>query len=580
MARIQNKCPICNVYADEKDHTLLPSPINLRVVNLVCGHSYTEKIEPQKDWEKVETFENFGKKHKLFKYQGEGYEFARESGFRALIADEPGLGKTFQALVCIRLHPELLTPTLIVCKSALKLQQQRASLQMLGMEFLSEIITSSKDRPSGLFPITIATFDILWRISKKQNEAREKKESELRRELKLTEWDVIPESHQHLLPDVDNPFTKFGYKLCILDECQQIKNPNSRRAQQVIDICKNIPHVIATSGSPIENNAGEYFTILNILRPERFRNYDDYVTNYCDYYEGSYGKKVGGIRDIEHFKEQTKDFIIRRKMADVQSDLPKLYRKFIPCEFASEKLQREYAELQKEFSKYFYENEGSEDFQQGILARIAKMRHVTGISKVPFAVEYITDLMNDTKDKLVVFTHHLDVAQVLNIRIMRELDAMRLTGSSIKNPVMYTADLDMQQRDNVVNEFINDSDCRIFIASTIAAGEGLDGLQKTAQHCIVLERQWNPKKEEQAEKRLQRIGSIGTKDGDYEGRIDADYIMVAGTIDEYFAKLVEIKRSNVNQTLDHTESDYNESSLIKELASVLAQKGSKEWKLK
>lgn len=582
MARIQKTCPVCNKPADEHDHLILPSPINLLLINLKCGHSYTEKIEEKKDWEKVETYEMFGgKNYKLFPYQGEGYEFARESGFRTLIGDEPGLGKTAQAFTCIRLHPEELTPALIVCKSALKIQQLRAALQWLGPEFLPEIISSSKDRPSGIFKITIVTYDILWRIVKAQTKVREEKELEIRTQLGLGEWQVIPEEYEKDLPVIENPFSTYGFKLVILDECQQIKNQSSKRAQQVRDICKSVPHIIATSGSPIENHAGEYFTILNILRPERFRNYKDYIENYCDYYDTAYGPKVGGIKDIEYFKEQTKDFIIRRKKIDVQVNLPKLYRKFISCEFASEKLQREYAELQEEFSKYYYENEGSDDFQQGILARIAKMRHMTGISKVPFTVEYVMDLMNDTNEKVILFTEHLDVAQVINIRLIKELEEMRKSGSNIKNPLQYTADLNTIRRDEVKTEFMRDKDARILLASTKAAGEGLDGLQTVCQHILMVERQWNPKKEEQAEARVQRIGSMGTvESGEELGRIDADYILVAGTIDEYFTEIVEVKRANVDQTLDGQEYNFAESSLIKELGAVLAQKGAKKWRLK
>lgn len=584
MARIQKQCPICNLPADEKSHTLLPAPINLRIVNLVCGHSYTEAIAAKKDWEKITTYPQFtsGKEHHLFPYQGLGYEFARESGFRCLIGDEPGLGKTYQALACIRLHPELLTPALIVCKSALKIQQLRASLQLLGPEFLPEIINKSTDRPSGLFKITIVTYDILWRIVKKQNEAREAKEIELREKLGLSEWDVIPEEYQKELPVVENPFAVYGFKYVILDECQQIKNQSSRRAQQVRDICRNIPHIVATSGSPIENNAGEYFTILNILKPERFRNYKEYLENFCDYYQGQYGVKVGGIRDIENFKNHTNDFIIRRKMADVQQDLPKLHRKFINCEFATDKLQREYEALQQEFSKYFYENEGEADFQQGILARIAKMRHLTGISKIPFVVEHTMDIMNDTNEKVILFTEHIDVADIINLKLISELEELRKAHCTIANPIRFTSDLDSVQRDNIVQEFINDPSKRILIASTKAAGEGLDGLQKVCKHIIMVERQWNPKKEEQAERRVQRIGSLETRTDDSAelGYIAADYIITVNSIDEYFTEIVEIKRANVDQTLDGKEYDFHESSLIKELSAVLAQKGSKKWKLK
>jgi hypothetical protein len=203
---------------------------------------------------------------------------------------------------------------------------------------------------------------------------------------------------------------------------------------------------------------------------------------------------------------------------------------------------------------------------------------MAGISKVPFAVEYITDFVNDTNKKIVIFLEHQDVHGTLNLRLCKEFADMRLAGSSIKDPINYTADLNSQQRDNVVQDFINDPDIRVFIASTKAAGEGLDGLQKVASDCIILERQWNPKKEEQAERRVRRIGSLGT--GQDEARIDAHYIMLVGTIDEYMTELVEQKRANVDQTLDGTESNWNEASLMQELAETLARKGAKKWKLK
>jgi SNF2 family DNA or RNA helicase len=111
----------------------------------------------------------------------------------------------------------------------------------------------------------------------------------------------------------------------------------------------------------------------------------------------------------------------------------------------------------------------------------------------------------------------------------------------LKIQFSYTAEMNGAQRDAAVTQFIEDPDCRIFQASTLAAGEGLDGLQRVAEDCILLERQWNPKKEEQAEKRVQRIGAVGT--GDSEKKIIAHYILSDGTIDEYFTELVEKKRA-------------------------------------
>lgn len=574
MAKLQNKCETCGKLLIEKSVELLPD-FGIKMVTPECGHSYTLPIHEKAEWEDVETF--FGRKDKLFAYQGAGYEFVRDANFRALIGDAPGLGKTAQSLVTVRLHPDILTPCLVVVKAALIYQYVSAVNRWCGPEFMPQVIKSTKDFPNPLFPIVIVTYDLLNRFSKNAIEAAEKKEKEIREELGLDEWAVIPEERQAEIPSIENPFKSFNFQCVILDECQQIKNPLSKRAQQVREICRNVPHIIATSGSPIENHAGEYFTILNILKPERFYNYKHYVENYCDFYMNSRGAyKIGGLRDLQWFRERTSDFIIRRKMEDVLPDIPKLNRKFVECGFASKKIQADYEAMEQEFSDYFYEHEGEQDFQQHILARIAKLRHKAGINKIPFAVEYVTDFINDTNKKIVIFAHHTDVQEMLNIGLTKECEAMRAIGSDIQNPILFLGEMNALQREAAKKKFMTEPSARIFIASLLAAGEGLDGLQTVCSDCILLERHFNPKKEEQAEKRIQRIGAMG----DALSWINAMYILSVGTIDEWFTELVEVKRANVDQTLDGAEYAWDEQSLTMELAATIARKGNKKWKLK
>ena len=88
-----------------------------------------------------------------------------------------------------------------------------------------------------------------------------------------------------------------------------------------------------------------------------------------------------------------------------------------------------------------------------------------------------------------------------------------------------------------------------------------------------LERQWNPANEEQAEARLERMGQLADK-------VTAIYWVAVQTIDEYFAELVEQKRYYFKQTMGDTEAiKWDETSLMKELMEVLAQKGLKKWSL-
>jgi SNF2 family DNA or RNA helicase len=81
----------------------------------------------------------------------------------------------------------------------------------------------------------------------------------------------------------------------------------------------------------------------------------------------------------------------------------------------------------------------------------------------------------------------------------------------------------------------------------------------------MMERQWNPSKEEQAEGRIVRIGQTASK-------LTCTYMQVINTIDDDLGKLVEKKRAMKANVLDGKETDWNESSLIRELAEILANR--------
>lgn len=571
MPKLELTCPVCKKKADEKSHQILKE-LSLRIVNLQCGHSYTEKLLQRKNWEELEA--QYGAPDHLYPYQGAGYEFARKSGFRALIADEPGLGKTIQTLACLKFHPDELLPCLIIVKSALKLQYMKAIIRWLGMDFMPQIISESSDRPNSMFPITITTYDLLWRMSKKEVEKAEKAEKEIRARLGLSEFSPIPENEKSKVPEIKNHFKEYGYKTVILDECQQIKNPTSKRAQMVREVCSGIPHILASSGTPIKNNAGEYFTILNILRPEKFRNYKDYLVNFCEFYESAHGEKVGGIRDPEYFRQMTEDFIIRRTKSEVLPDLPPVVRKFTECEFASKKMEQDYNQAAEEFSEFFYENEDDNEQWSNILAKMAKLRHKAGLNKIPFVTEQVIEFLLDTERtrKIVIFTHHIDVADMMRASLIKR---MKEENINLSEPLMYQSG-NMDKRQQVLEDFMNLDDSRILIASTLASGEGVDGLQRVCSDCIIMERQWNPANEEQVEARFSRIGAKGKSEG---GSVSANYPLSTGTIDEYFTELVEQKRATMSQVLDGVQSQWDQNSLFKELAETLARKGSKKWRL-
>ena len=314
------------------------------------------------------------------------------------------------------------------------------------------------------------------------------------------------------------------------------------------------------SGTPIKNNAGEYFTVLNLVRPRQFPHYARFVEQDCDSYSNGWGYKIGGLKNPDKFHEETKDFIIRRTKDEVLKDLPEFSRRFNHVELDG-KVKKIYAGLLSELEDILYDDEM--DASQAGAAKIVimtKMRHITGLSKVPAVAEFVQDFIESTDRKITVFTHHQDVMDLLAAEVY---DLTKI------KPLLMKGSLSSDDRHKLTMKFKDDNASRIMIASTLAAGEGLN--LQFCSDAIMMERQWNPANEEQAESRFHRYGQ--------KNAVNVDYTLCSETIDEYFTEIVEQKRAYVAGALDNKEIQWNENSLMADLAMILVTKGKKAWKL-
>jgi SNF2 family DNA or RNA helicase len=352
-------------------------------------------------------------------------------------------------------------------------------------------------------------------------------------------------------------------KTIIIDECQRVKNHLSDRAKAVQRIAKQTPHIISMSGTPIKNNAGEYFTVLNLTKPTLFPHYQKFLDNYCDFYSNGWGNKVGGLKDVERFHEDTKDIIIRRTKSEVLKDLPSLERKFHHVEL-DRKLNKAYAAAMQELDDMLYSDGSEFEKATNTIAIMSKLRHITGISKVENCIDFVTEFLLSTDRKIVIFTHHQDVMSMLEA----QLNQWCKEGDFGAVCTLHSG-LDSNARARLVEEFKNNHSRKLMIASTLAAGEGLN--LQFCSDAVILERQWNPANEEQVEGRFHRFGQLNN--------VSITYMLASGTIDDYFTQLVEQKRAIVAATLDNKTIEWNQQSLMKELAEILVTKGRKAWSL-
>ena len=119
---------------------------------------------------------------------------------------------------------------------------------------------------------------------------------------------------------------------------------------------------------------------------------------------------------------------------------------------------------------------------------------------------------------------------------------------------------DSNNRQPAIDTFQTDPDCMVFIAST-AMGMGVT--LTAASNALFVERQWTPGIEEQMEDRLHRIGQTGS--------VFIHYMLIENSIDEKMDRLVENKRSILNEVVDGSKQRDKGESIINELLSELSK---------
>lgn len=514
---IHLKCPTCGKVAKEKTRLRLDNVGKVFVI-LECNHAIMEDSSV-----KIVTSDLVSSDGRSpYAFQVENAEFVEKSNYRALIADEPGLGKTISALLTIHRDKENTLPALFLVKSGLRAQFFNEITRWLGPRYAPQVIETSREKAYPGFMTYVCSLDLLSRLN--------------------------------------GTFDDVNIKLVVVDECQLIKNSEAKRTQEVRKLVKGISKVLFLSGTPIKNKPEEYFTVLNICRPTMFPTLAGYIQHwlYTDY-RGGYVKTMG-LRSPERFHTYTSDFIIRHRKSDVLPDLPRVDRRLFYTNL-NDSEQNNYNTVVDQFVDYVddHDEKGGLDYYQNILVYFSRMRHITGQAKVRSAFDKAVEFLEETDRKLTIFCHHKDVLAQLQFDLMEWCEE-----NDQPAPVSLTSDMNMDQRAEAVEKFRTTA--RILLASTLASGEGLN--LQFCSDAIMLERQWNPANEEQAECRFERIGQTNN--------IFVQYFIALGTIDEYFTELVERKRAMINAAMNGTAVAWNEQEMMKDLVNTIVTKRNNE----
>jgi SNF2 family DNA or RNA helicase len=555
VSRLQDRCPECGLVAKEKFafETTDKEGNRVKLITLECYHIIKKVYPKETAFDKIvsngwkDEVKNCNHEwnstqcskcgeYRLYNFQIDGAKFIESAlsvAKGAGIFDEMGLGKTIQALAYIYFHHKTCTPVLFIVKSGIKFQWFKEIVRWLGPDFLAQVISTGKDYVYPNLKCYIISYDLLRRFP------REKLDT-------------------------------LGIRLVVLDECQQIKNPDSTRTQEVRRILKSpLVKVIPLSGTPWKNRGSEFFPVLNMLDPMKFYSHQGFLNRWVNVYWDGNRRKEGGIRNPERFKEFVKDIIIRRERTEVMKELPLINR--TKLSFQLEAMEKQVYESEvSEFVKWYnqYIIDGTEESIDGLelLAKMSRMRHLAGLGKIPATLGFVEEFIEDTDRKLVIFVHHKDVGRILYDELKKKYD--NGTDSELRIPIRkLTAEMSGEERFLVQEEF-NTTPRMILVASTLASGEGLN--LQTGSDCIMHERQWNPANEEQAEGRFIRIGQKADT-------VNATYVEADDTIDIHFDVIVERKRRQFHEVMNRGEAPrWNESEIMRELAATIVAKFNKD----
>jgi non-specific serine/threonine protein kinase len=313
--------------------------------------------------------------------------------------------------------------------------------------------------------------------------------------------DLVITTYALLRRDLEE-LQKHEYGCIVLDEAQNIKNPNTITARSVRKLESDLR--ICLSGTPIENNLFELWSLFEFLMP-------GFLGSQHSFQRGIVKPIKDGDEDtLDFLRSRVKPFILRRTKSEVAKDLPPKVENVQYCALAEEQLDL-YAALASRLKEQVLKDvdeKGMAKSQMSILDALLKLRQICchprllkldmpGVStnlpsgKFDAFKDMIADIV-EGGHKVLVFSQFVQM-----LKIIRSWLTINQT------PFCY---LDGASKDRLeqVDSFNNDPDIPIFLISLKAGGTGLN--LTAADYVIHYDPWWNPAVENQATDRTHRIG--------------------------------------------------------------------------
>ncbi|WP_404311490.1 DEAD/DEAH box helicase [Agrococcus terreus] len=459
----------------------------------------------------------------LMHHQAELVQAARDGHRTFLLADEPGLGKTAQALLAAQAADAF--PLLVVAPSVVKINWAREVERWIPGR-RAAVVQGDGDTLDAFADVVIVNYEVLDRH---------------------IGW-----------------LGQFGFRGMVVDEAHFIKNMRSKRSRHVLQIAAALrerignPLLMALTGTPLINDIEDFGAIWRFLGWIDEKEPNALLTDRLE----DIGLTPMDRAFYPAARRAVIDMgIVRRRKLDVAADIPARRIADIPVELddaavrsirAAERelvdrmLRRYDAAMEQRPADQRYEGLVDGDLvrriarsevetnETGTGENVFALARRIGRAKAELAADYAGQLAHSV-GKVVFFAKHIDVLDA----------AERTLAKAGIRTVSIRGDQTPTQRQAAIDAFTNDEGVQVIVCSLLAAGVGVN--LQTAADMVLAELSWTDAEQTQAIDRIHRIGQSMP--------VTVWRILAAQTIDTRIAELLDEKAGLVGRAIDGAAGD-------------------------
>ncbi|OEU14438.1 SNF2_N-domain-containing protein [Fragilariopsis cylindrus CCMP1102] len=317
---------------------------------------------------------------------------------------------------------------------------------------------------------------------------------------------------------VADDWTELSYvkwSVLVVDEAHRLKNHNSKLALNMRKEQFKFQHKILLTGTPIQNDVKEFWTLLNFIDPENYDDVDEFLEEYGD---------MKSKEKIDDLHEKIRPYILRRLKEDVEKSVPPKEETLIEVELTLSQKQYYRAlyeknvgflhknkkkaldgpslnnlamQLRKCCNHLFLLNGVEQDMRDKEKLPIEEGDFLAGGSGKLVLLDKLLPRLKTDGHRVLVFSQFKIMLDILEDYLnCREYKFERIDGSITGN-----------KRQSAIDRY-QDSKSKdppfVMLLSTRAGGVGIN--LTAADTCVIFDSDWNPQNDIQAMARCHRIG--------------------------------------------------------------------------